>query len=138
MLGSQTLTPGSTVTAGSGASTALVEVEIAWDGATRVVVENAETLGTFAQPTVTSESMETTTSSDVVTSSVLVVNGHTYTLGPASLDAEATGASTGFATGVYATASGEPDVQTGAALKAASGLLIGGVAAVAFGVAALL
>ncbi|KAK1064133.1 hypothetical protein LTR74_008913 [Friedmanniomyces endolithicus] len=143
LLGTQTLAPGSTITQGSGSAATIIALATV-SGSTQLVLQDASTTATTVLPpqvTGPASSMAA-----LQQSSPVVVNGHTYYLGPASLNAQATGSATAsgtFATsavGGAASATGSPAPATheGAAPRLGLSLVLGGVAFVASGLAVLM
>jgi hypothetical protein len=144
MYGSQTLSLSQAVTEGTGTLAKTVELE-SNNGTTALVVEAECTTSTAALPMMTAA----TTSSAAPQKSEIIVNGHTYYIGPASLNPGSTGsvtASSGFkTTATYATPSGPKATTTSktpttqnAGARASLSLVLAGSVAMAMGIAALL
>lgn len=138
MLGSLTLLPGSSITQGSGSETAIIGVTTI-SGSTQLVVQDASTTATTVLPKIT---LSPSSASAQQESSAIVVNGHTYFLGPASLNAQATGTPTGgissfITSGIGGAASttstAVPSLQNNGASTSSLSLLLTGVAFVAVG-----
>lgn len=122
MYGSSTLPLSAPVTEVAGSSTATVEV-VSENGSAKLTTLHAS-------PTSTS-------------SAWVIVGGHTYSLGPGSLNTEPTStASKGFVTSAISAATAAPSstthLQSGASNSARLNLILAGFAALVFGVAALL
>ncbi|KAK3110759.1 hypothetical protein LTR53_014640, partial [Teratosphaeriaceae sp. CCFEE 6253] len=138
LLGSQTLVPGSSITQGSGSATAVIALATL-SGSTQLVVQDALTTASTVLPKITAAASGSAPQQE---SSAIVVNGHTYFLGPASLNAQATDLPSGSGSSFVASGTGGAAKATGtggAALQngagAASGwsVLLGGVTLVALG-----
>ena len=94
MLGSQTLTPGMSVTQGSGSSATIVELETDRSGKTGLVVEDSEGTSTADLSSITFKSRPTQTFMFVPT--IVTIHGSTVSIGAgATLNAEGTGSADG-------------------------------------------
>ncbi|KAK0812915.1 hypothetical protein LTR59_001292 [Friedmanniomyces endolithicus] len=143
LLGTQTFAPGSTITQGSGSSATIIALATV-SGATQLIVQDASmTATTVLPPKVT---VPASSVGALQQSSPVVVNGHTYYLGPASLNAQGTGSATASGTFVTSAVGGAassagtqaPATHKGAASRSGFSLIVGGIALVACGFAVLI
>ncbi|KAK1815326.1 hypothetical protein LTR12_010296 [Friedmanniomyces endolithicus] len=143
LLGSLTIAPGNTITQGSGSSATIIALATV-SGSTQLVVQDASTTATTVLPP--QVTVPASSGPALQQSSPVVVNGHTYYLGPASLNAQGTGSVTAsgtFATSAVggaasATRSQVPATQKGAASRSGLSLVLGAVVLVACGFAVLI
>ncbi|KAK3071468.1 hypothetical protein LTR53_008549, partial [Teratosphaeriaceae sp. CCFEE 6253] len=138
LLGSQTLVPGGSITQGSGSATAVIALATL-SGTTQLVVQGALTTASTVLPKITAAASGSAQQQE---SSAIVVNGHTYFLGPASLNAQATNLPSGSGSSFVAsgtggvaktTGTGSAAPQNGAGAASSLSVLLGGVTLVALG-----
>lgn len=103
LLGSKTLQPGSSVTQGYGSSATVVALSTDSEGSTHLVVAGPSTTAESALPEVTSVEATITSSTAAEESSKIVVNGQTYFLNGATVNAKATGSATTSASSSFIT-----------------------------------
>ncbi|KAK5712644.1 hypothetical protein LTR15_011636 [Elasticomyces elasticus] len=142
LVGTETLAPGSSIVQGSGSATAVVVLTTV-SGSAHLIVQDASTTASIILPKVTSSASSITAAQE---SSAIVVNGHTYYLGPASLNAQATGSQSASSTFATSSKSGSASSPTGsgplsqqnAASRSGYSMFVGGVGLLAFGFAMFL